>query len=119
MPEQLYRNIAAGGLRQEVTIEAKTATSTDTRGHPIRTWEASLIFASARVETLAGTKLEIARQQVPTATHLITIRWRQLSEKDNRINYKGRIFNIGWQNDVEERHDYLVLTCTESLSPGT
>ncbi len=106
-------NIAAGELRHRVIIEAKTADTTDSRGHPVRTWATSIENVAAKIETPTGRKMEIARQLVATATHIITMRYRVLSARDNRINFNGRIFNIGFQQNVEERNVRLELTCTE------
>lgn len=67
-----------------------------------------------KVETPTGRKLEMVRQLVPTATHLVTMRYRALNENLNRLVYKtGRIFNIGLANDVLEKHVMLEVLCTE------
>lgn len=181
-------NIAAGELRHLVTIQQKAIGADDTRGHPARTWSDSIAKVPAKIQTPTGRKLELARQLVPTATHLIDMRFRVLDEENNRITYfsavttlnggitsgagtitvanaatiavntvlqidaeqmlvtavsgmtltvtraynsttaaahltakpvlKRRIFNIGHQNDVEERRVKLVLTCTEVKGPS-
>ena len=111
-------NLAAGERRQRVIIEVKTAETTDTRGHPVRTWATYLSGVSAKIETPSGRKLELSRELVPTATHLITIQKRTLSVQTHRINYNGRIFNIGHQNNVEERGVRLELICTEEIADG-
>lgn len=74
-----------------------------------------------KVEPLTGRKLEIARQYVPTASHLVTMRFRTLNENKHRLVYKlGRVLNIGRLVDVEERHVKLEITCTElKPQPGS
>ncbi len=114
MPERW--NIDAGALRKRVVIERKTAPTTDSRGHPVRSWESYIEDVSAKIETPSGRKMEIARQMVATATHIITIRYRTLNVDEHRINYRGRIFNIGFQNNLEERGVHLELTCTEEMA---
>lgn len=111
-------NIAAGELRQRVNIQAASANTTDTFGHPIETWADSITNVAAKIETPTGRKLELARQLVPTATHVITVRYRELDDELNRIAYGERVFNIGHQNDVDERHVKLILTCTEEFGPN-
>lgn len=111
-------NIDAGQMRQRVTIEAKSvASAPDSRGHTERTWYAAITNVSAKVETPTGRKLELAKQLVSSATHVITMRYRKLDEANNRIAYCGRVFSIGHQEDVDERHVKLVLTCTELKGP--
>ena len=177
-------NVEAGDLDKRVTIEAVTMGAADSRGRPAVTWAAAVNDVSARIETPSGRKLELTRQLVATATHLVTIRYRPgMSEQNHRIAsgvmittlngaindstttvivasalaialqqviqigaeqmqvtgiagatltvtrgfngttraahatganvLKRRIFNIGWINDIEERHVKLELVCTE------
>jgi len=181
-------DIEAGELRHLVTIQAKAvATDANSRGHAARTWSDSISNVNAKIETPSGRKLELARQLVPTATHVITLRYRVLDEENHRLAYfsavttlngainssvtsvvvttaitipinsvlkvdteqmlvtavsgatltvtrayngttaaahltganvlKRRIFNIGHQEDVEERGVKLLLTCTELKGP--
>ncbi len=179
--------IVAGELRHLVTIQAKSvAALPDSRGHPVRTWADAVTGVWAKIETPSGRKLELARQLVPTATHVVTMRYRTLDEENNRVaffsgnttlngsinasvtsitvasaiaipvnsviligteqmlvtapampngniltvtrGYNGtsaathasglpvlrrRLFNIGNLEDVEERQNKLILTCTE------
>lgn len=127
-------NLSANELRHIVTIQAKIVSATlDSRGHPVRTWE-DATWDYAKIETPTGRKLELARQLVPTCTHVITMRYRLLDVQNNRIAFKSpepttigavetneptgpimttRYFNIGHQENVEERGVKLVLTCTE------
>jgi SPP1 family predicted phage head-tail adaptor len=116
-------NLDAGELRQRVAIEVDTTTD-NTRGNKKRTWATMVVSGkplsavACKIETPAGRKLELARQLVPSATHTITMRYRVLDVNANRLNCRGRIFYIGHQEDVEERHVKLILTCTEQLSGG-
>lgn len=179
--------IDAGELRHLVTIQAKSVSSPDTRGHPARTWADSIANVNAKIETPSGRKLELSRQLVPDATHSITMRYRVLDEQNHRLTtftqvttlgalantgdttisattaisipngtvllidseqmqvtavsgntltvsrgYNGttaaghanaanvlkrRVFQIGHQEDVEEMHVKLILTCTELKGP--
>lgn len=67
-----------------------------------------------KIETPQGRKAEIARQLVPSATHIVTMRYRPFDVNLQRLVYKqGRIFNVGTPIDVEERDVKLELVCTE------
>lgn len=114
MPTERW-NIDAGDLRQRVTIQVRTDSGPDSRGHPVYEWEDDVTNVPAKIESPAGRKLEIARQYVPTATHVVTMRYRCISAKDNRIVFRGRTFNIGWAHNVEERDVKLELMCTEEI----
>jgi|SRR6185369_1909792 len=110
-------NIDAGELYQRVTVQQLTNGADDSRGHPARSWANRLTDIAAKVETPTGRRMEIARQYVPTATHVITIRGpRSVPIKTSRFVYKGRVFNIGWMNDVQERHVRLEFICTEEIA---
>lgn len=82
-------NIAAGELRQVVTVQVKSASSNDTRGHPSRSWSDAVANVAANISTPVGKKMEYARQLVPDATHQVTIRYRVLDTDNNRLTYFG------------------------------
>jgi SPP1 family predicted phage head-tail adaptor len=105
-------NIDPSELRHRISVETKNVAATGTRGTPKRTWPPG-IPCWAKIETLAGDKLVLARQLAATATHKVTIRYQPLTAKGNRFNWQGRIFNINWQNNVEERNVKLEVLCTE------
>jgi head-tail adaptor len=112
-------NIAAGELERRITIEQKTIGSDDTRGHPARTWSAWLTDIAARIEGTTGRKGEIARQMVPTATHIVSIRYRPgISEKNHRIVYPLKMTTLnGGINDstttvTVTNSSALALNCT-------
>ncbi len=95
------------------TIEIKSVSGTSTRGNPDRVWSSWKTNVSIEIFTPTGHKLEIARQLVPLATHVIEMQYRGLDPNKHRINYNGRIFNIGHSNDVDMMHVREILTCTE------
>ena len=78
-------NQDAGRMRQRVIIEYLTDGAPDSRGHPTRTWATAVNDVSAFMDTLAGYKLEKARQQVPTASHTFEIGFRVLDENNHRL----------------------------------
>jgi head-tail adaptor len=115
-------NIDAGDLQQQIVIQTGTVGAADSRGKTAITWPsiasnpATGTLVRCKIEGLpAGRKGEICRQMVPSATHLVTMRYRAgLNEELNRLVFKlGRILNIGWIDDVENMHVKLELTCTE------
>lgn len=66
--------IAAGQLRQRVSIQTRTETSDSHRGYT-ESWSTVRRRVSASVLPLAGRDLERARQIDPRASHEITLRF--------------------------------------------
>jgi SPP1 family predicted phage head-tail adaptor len=86
--------VNAGDLRHKVTVQSYTITSTGDRGQPVKSWS-TYATVPAMIEELGGRKLELARQQVATATHKVTIRYlSQLTVKD-RFVFGSLTLNIG------------------------
>jgi len=103
----------AGELKHLVSIEHKSITGTGDRGQPVFTWTALASNVPAKITPLTGRKLEIARQLVPTATHEVMTRYVANVTAHMRINFGGRILNIGNVNNKEELNFTLTFTCTE------
>jgi len=103
----------AAELKHLVTIEQKNQTGTGDRGQPVYTWTAFASNVPARITPLTGRKLEIARQLVPTATHEVQTRWVSGVTAHMRINFGGRILNVGNVNNKDELNFTLTYTCTE------
>ena len=78
-------NNSAGVKRQRVIIQAKTVGAADTRGHPGRTWADAIVDVSCKIETPSGRKLELARQLVPTASHVVEMDYRVIDEENYRL----------------------------------
>lgn len=176
-------NLDAGDLDKRIDIEVGSIGAADARGHPTITWAVQAADAACKIETPNAGKIEKVHQLVATATHVITMRYRRLSEELHRLalysvaaalngaldastntvavdssaliqagailrvdaelmavtavagsnltvsrHYGGstaathasganvlrkRLLNIGHQEDVEEQHVKLILTCTE------
>lgn len=107
--------IKAGDLKHKVNIEINTP-STGDRGQPVADWTTLYAGVPAKIDDLVGKKLEIARQMVATATHQLTLRYLPGIGVDNRINFGGRIFNIGYIQNIQEQNFQLVITATEQQS---
>lgn len=105
-----------GELRHRASIEGKPTTpaAVDTRGGSVAMWTARF-SRWVKIEALSGRKLELARQLVPTCTHVVTLRYSPLVTVRDRVIYKGRKLYVGHLNDVEERRVRLELTCTERI----
>lgn len=105
----------SGLLRHYITFQRETVSGTGDRGQATTAWAvvSGSSIVNASVETLSGRELEIARQVHPEADTKITCRWRPGIRETDRINFAGRLFNIGWINNIDQRNRYLELYCTE------
>jgi head-tail adaptor len=107
--------LSATRFRAALTADPGTATKLG----PVHVDPAPGTLIRCKVENVGGNKVEISRQYAPTATHLITIRYRPIDEIRHRLVYKlGRVFNIGHIDDVEEKHVKLELYCREMKPEG-
>lgn len=104
-----------GGMRSLAALQQPTRT-TDNYGATSIGWTTAAPVA-ARVEPLSGSEPRWAERVSPEVTHRVTIRWRaDLSPgPDWRLVVGSRVFNITSVLDVEERHRFWELLCTEAL----
>jgi SPP1 family predicted phage head-tail adaptor len=100
-------------LRHKVTIERNTGSTNDGGGNKIKVWE-PLAVVWANVRPLNGNETVIAERKSQEITHNITVRYRKDFKKDNhRINYNGRIMQIEYIINKDERNIELNLHCKE------
>lgn len=70
----------------------------------------------AKVETLSGRELEYARHTVATATDRLTLDYSATAvgiTNDMWVLHRGRTLQIESNGDTDDRHDEVVLLCTE------
>jgi len=104
----------AGKLRHRVTIQQLVATD-DGYGGITETWQ-DVATVWAAVEPLRGTERYRAQQVQAELSHKVTIRYRPGIKPDMRLKYGDRILEIEAVIDVEERHRWLELLCSEVVS---
>lgn len=105
--------ITASDLRHSITITLETKIGTGARGQDEYVTK-TLGQVMAKIEPLAGRKLEIARQLVPTASHEVTIRYLQGVTPDCQVHFGTRLFNIGNVNNKLENNFEMCLLCSEA-----
>lgn len=103
-----------GSLRHLVDIQSRTV-SRDGYGAATVSW-ATVDTVAAKVEPLSGREAWQAQQVRPDVTHQVTIRyWEGLTPK-HRFVHKGRILEIAWVNNLEERDRFHVCVCVEEVA---
>ena len=103
----------AGKLRHRVIVQRRVE-ATDPQGGIEESWT-TLAYRWASVEPLRGTELFTAQQIEPKTTHRVRLRWDSeplLSTKD-RLEFRGRVLNIGSMLNVDERRREFELMCEE------
>lgn len=108
---------SASSLRHLVTIQDRS-TDDDGAGQEVQAWtDVCTPFAS--IEPAIGTSSQEAEAQTSAITHTLMIRWRPTPITSRmRVVYGPRIFEIVSVVDVDERHFWLQLQCSEGLTAG-
>lgn len=119
MAARNWTTIEAGKLRHYVGLERFVKVGSTARGLPEGQFRQVASNVPATVEPLSGRQAEIARQLVATATHRVTMRWRDGVEPKMVVTFQGRRLTVGHVSDGDFRKRYLELTCTEQVDGAT
>lgn len=106
----------AGKLRHRVTIQELVRTD-DGYGGITETWQ-DVATVWAAVEPLRGNERYRAQQVQAELTHKVAMRYRVGVKPQMRLLYAGRVLEIEAVIDVEERHRWLELLCSEVVQNG-
>ncbi len=108
-------NLAAGALRNAITIQAPTSTR-DAAGQPVSTWNSVLTTRAAMMSTTGQSYKEVATGStlVSQSTWLVTIRWpgaSTLIEPGQRVQHGNDTYLIQAVDNVLQRNRVLQLYC--------
>lgn len=101
----------AGQLRHRVTIQQLTRVEDEGGGHEENWADVATVWAA--IKPMRGSERYEAQQVQSTLTHKVTIRYRAGIKPQMRILYGNRIFEVEAVIDVDERHKWLELLCSE------
>jgi SPP1 family predicted phage head-tail adaptor len=108
--------LRAGDLNRQVTLQARSTARV--AGELAYSWT-DVVPVMAAIHPLSGRELELAQAISAEASHQVTIRYRTNISAAMRLVYQGRFFNIASPPmDVEMRHEFLQLLCSEGLNDG-
>jgi SPP1 family predicted phage head-tail adaptor len=99
--------------RHSVTITAPNVTGVSPRGSDQLGTPTTIGTVLAKIESLSGRKLELARQLVSMATHEVTIRYLCGCIPEGQVIFGSRTFNIGAVLDKMENQFEMALICVE------
>ena len=111
-----------GQLRHKVTVQNPGASVPDGDGGYTEGWNDAVTAKLDCSITPASTNdLEryAAGTTLTAATHLVRCRWHPQLTTASRLLFKGRIFEVMFVGNPEERDRELVLVCAEILKPPT
>lgn len=104
------------GVMDRALVLQTRVFSQDETGGKVETWINTASIWAQVINMRSGEKIAAGAER----THAMVqfrIRWRAITEGDNRITYQGRDWNIT-AIDEEGRRDRLILTC-ESIQATT
>ncbi len=105
--------MTVGQMRTPLRIEQQTETRT-ADGGVAESWTLTQTVW-ARLQGLRGRELFSAQQINPQTSHKVTIRYCRGLDSGARIVSvdSGRVFNIESVIDIDDRHKFMELLCTE------
>lgn len=101
----------AGALRHRVTIQRFERVEDEGGGY-VEDWK-DVATVWAAIKPMRGNERYEAQQVQSTLTHKVIMRYRAGIKPQMRILYGNRVFEIEAVIDVDERHRWLELLCSE------
>ncbi len=98
-------------LRHRVTIQTPVVAKSG-RGGEVTTWSA-LATVYAQVQTQSAREQVQNDQTQPTASHVVTIRYRRDVTTQHRVKWGERVFSIVGVMEPDNRLRTLQLQCQE------
>lgn len=110
--------INAGELQKRVIYQTKVYDDTkDIHGNKGFTW-ADSVYRWAFIKTVGGRESLTTDRLKIVASHLIVTRFIPGASALGRFVYQGRIFNISYVNDVNERNVQHQFFVSEVMNPS-
>lgn len=110
-----HRQLCIGDLNKRIKIQNRNIRVPDFEkadfderfSGPLEVW--------AKFETVSGQTVFIVNQDF-SFTHLISIRFNSTVSSESWIEFENSRFNILTVQDLEERHEWMILKCVEKGS---
>lgn len=110
--------IDPGKMRHRITFQ-RFPGAQDSFGDPLQTdddnWE-DVAAVWAAIDPVSGREFYAAEQSQSEVSHKIRCRYRQGLNTAMRIKYRSRVFKIISIIDWEERHESLLIMCSEVVT---
>lgn len=105
--------MSAGRYRHLITIQQRSTAISG--GAQSDTWS-TFVTSWADVQPITGREPLVGRQEIATATHRVTMRYRGGVTASMRVLYRGRLLNIAAVLNINERDRELELLCVEVIN---
>lgn len=102
-----------GELRHRIVLQSKTDT-VDSHGQVVQTW-ATTTTVWGSVQPLTGQELIVANSLQSQISHKVTCRYIGVVTTLQRIQHKGRTFEILSVANTDERNRELIIMAKETL----
>lgn len=107
--------ICAADLRHYLEIQTVSESATSGgAGETTETWSTEA-KVWAKIDTQGSREVFRASQVYPTATHVVTIRYRTGMTTKKRLKFGTRILGITGIENPQEENVMLLLTCVEAI----
>jgi SPP1 family predicted phage head-tail adaptor len=110
------RGPALGEPRERVQLKQRVTTDEDEGGETALYVPLATVWA--RVRTLSARPATAADGRAVALTHSVVLRYRSDIGPGDRIVHAGRSLEVLAASDLNGRHAWLSLTCSETASRG-
>ncbi len=107
-----HRQLCLGDLNKRIKIDDRSIQTPN-----FDSVDASERFSGvkeiwAKIETTSGQTVFVVNQDI-SFTHIISIRFDSQVTTENWIKFEGNFYKILTIQDLEERHEWLLMRCVE------
>lgn len=102
----------AGALRHRVTLQQENRTPNGIGGFT-SAWANVVVDLPALVTPVSGQERYFGRKLEGLISHVVLLRYRAGVTAEHRFLFGSRQLNIRAPLDLEERHEWLEVDCTE------
>ncbi len=102
---------------RQLELVYKVSSGTGTHGEPLLSDWLSQGTIFGFIQCMTGRELQIARQVVATATHLVVTRYYDVITAQKAFRFGTRIFAINLVKNMDEKNQEMQSLCTEEI-PG-
>lgn len=107
---------SVNGLRHQITLQNRLSAN-DGFGQEQQTW-IDVANCFAQVEAASGMSEVSGSAEASPVKYVMFIRYRAGVSARMRLIYAGKVFEIDSVMDLDERHKWLQIDCTQGLTVG-
>tara|TARA_Y100000310_G_scaffold320268_1_gene376546 strand:+ start:7915 stop:8310 length:396 start_codon:yes stop_codon:yes gene_type:complete len=110
-----HRKLCAGDLRDDIQILDRSIAPPEggSADYTIDINDTTAPFIGASISTPAGKKMFDGTGTEYDITHIFGVYYEPEYTSENYVLFESRLFRILFAEDLEERHEWTLLYCTE------